>query len=201
VGHSAFRLLVNQKSVGPLATTVAITEAVRAAQNIAFDLHDVCIWTRCPRLAHRRHGLTSARCLLSGESGRRQCKTIGAPMSPEESSARAQQSQRYLYRSLCSNQQTSPGQRVTTDAEIDAWIRRSATTVHHPASTCAMGAGADKVLDPQLRVNGVDGLRVVDASAMPDLVSGHINACVLMMAEKASDIILGKPVLAAHQQN
>jgi choline dehydrogenase-like flavoprotein len=60
-----------------------------------------------------------------------------------------------------------------------------------------MGNGPDSVLDSQFRVNGAERLRVVDASAMPDLVSAHINACVLMMAEKASDLIRGKPPLAA----
>ena len=93
--------------------------------------------------------------------------------------------------------ETSPGPKVKTDAEIDAWIRKTAITAHHPASTCAMGVGPDAVLDPQMRVNGVERLRVVDASAMPDLVSAHINACVLMMAEKASDLIRGRPAAAA----
>ena len=93
-------------------------------------------------------------------------------------------------------EETSPGPNVKTDAEIDAWIRKTVITAHHPASTCAMGIGPDAVVDPQMRVNGVEGLRVVDASAMPDLVSAHINACVLMMAEKASDIIRGKAALA-----
>ena len=72
-----------------------------------------------------------------------------------------------------------------------------AATANHPASTCVMGTGPGAVVDPQFRVHGVEQLRVVDASAMPDLVSAHINACVLMMAENASDLIRGKPVLAA----
>jgi choline dehydrogenase-like flavoprotein len=88
--------------------------------------------------------------------------------------------------------ETAPGSDVKTDTDIDAWIRATAITAHHPCGTCAMGFGADSVLDPELRVRGVEGLRVVDASAMPDLVSAHINACVLMMAEKAADMIRGK---------
>jgi 4-pyridoxate dehydrogenase len=93
--------------------------------------------------------------------------------------------------------ETSPGPKVQTDAEIANWIRNVAATANHPAATCMMGTGPGSVVDPQFRVHGVERLRVVDASAMPDLVSAHINACVLMMAEKASDLIRGKPVLAA----
>ena len=85
--------------------------------------------------------------------------------------------------------ETSPGEAVKSDAEVDQWIRKVAITAHHPAGTCAMGIGPDSVLDPELRVRGMEALRVVDASAMPDLVSAHINACVLMMAEKAADMI------------
>jgi choline dehydrogenase-like flavoprotein len=96
-----------------------------------------------------------------------------------------------LYRGI----ETSPGPHINTDAEIDAHIRKTAITAHHPCGTCAMGIGPEAVLDPDLRVKGVEGLRVVDASAMPDIVSAHINACVLMMAEKASDIIRGRQPL------
>jgi choline dehydrogenase-like flavoprotein len=86
----------------------------------------------------------------------------------------------------------NPGERVESDAEIEAWLRNSVITAHHPCGTCAMGSTPDTVLDPELKVRGIEGLRVVDASAMPDLVSAHINACVLMMAEKASDLIRGR---------
>jgi choline dehydrogenase-like flavoprotein len=89
----------------------------------------------------------------------------------------------------------APGPDCRTDAEIDAFVRRTAITAHHPCATCAMGTGEGAVLDPALRVRGVEGLRAVDASAMPDLVSGNINACVLMIAEKAADLVLNKPPL------
>lgn len=93
-------------------------------------------------------------------------------------------------------EETAPGLAVKSDGDIDAWIRNVVNTVNHPACTCPMGSGPEAVLDPQLRVRGAERLRVVDASAMPDLVSAHINACVLMMAERAADLIRGRPVLA-----
>lgn len=85
--------------------------------------------------------------------------------------------------------EVSPGGKVSSDEEIDAYIRRTALTAHHPCGTCRMGNDGRAVLDPQMRVRGVEGLRVIDASAMPDLVSAHINACVLMMGEKGADLI------------
>ena len=83
----------------------------------------------------------------------------------------------------------APDPSLKTRDEIEAWMRKTAITAHHPAGTCAMGSGPGAVVDKQLRVRGVDHLRVVDASVMPDLVSAHINACVLMIAEKAADAI------------
>ena len=91
----------------------------------------------------------------------------------------------------------NPSDNIKTDAQIDDWLRATVITAHHPAGTCPMGATPDAVLDSEMRVRGIEGLRVVDASAMPDLVSAHINACVFMMAEKASDMIRGRTALPA----
>jgi 4-pyridoxate dehydrogenase len=84
----------------------------------------------------------------------------------------------------------SPRSQIQSDADIDAHIRKTLTTVAHPIGTCRMGTGREAVVDPELRVHGIDGLRVIDASVMPDLISAHINATVLMIAEKAADLIL-----------
>lgn len=90
-----------------------------------------------------------------------------------------------------------PGRKAVSDDDIDEHIRKTAITVHHPVGTCRMGAGGPMdVVDPNLRVFGVEGLRVVDGSVMPDLVGGNVNAAITMIAEKASDLILGRPVLA-----
>ena len=85
-----------------------------------------------------------------------------------------------------------PGAKVTTDDEIDAYLRSSSGTVSHPVSTCRMGTDENCVLDSDLRVRGIESLRVVDASAFPDLVSAHPNAAVFMLAEKAADLIRGR---------
>jgi choline dehydrogenase len=72
-----------------------------------------------------------------------------------------------------------------------AWIRRHAQTLYHPVGTCAMGAGDDAVVDPELRVRGVEALRVVDASVMPVVPRGNTNAPVIALAERAADLIRG----------
>ena len=82
-----------------------------------------------------------------------------------------------------------PGPKCESDDEIDAHIRNTCITVHHPAGTCRAGTDEDAVVDTELRVRGVAGLRVVDASVMPDLPCGNINAAVIMIAEKAADLI------------
>lgn len=91
-----------------------------------------------------------------------------------------------------------PGADVTSDEAIDAFVREKVESAYHPSCTCRMGAPADPlaVLDPQMRVIGVEGLRVVDSSAMPSITNANLNAPTIMMAEKAADHILGKPLLA-----
>ena len=85
-----------------------------------------------------------------------------------------------------------PGKKIKSDKDLKESVRNYVQTGHHPASTCAMGSSNNKmaVLDNQLKVRGIDNLRVVDASSFPDMISGNINASVIMLAEKASDMIL-----------
>lgn len=86
-----------------------------------------------------------------------------------------------------------PGVGIQTDAELDAFIREDASSAYHACGTARMGADGDEraVVDLQLRLRGIDGLRIVDASVIPAVPSANINACVFMIAEKAADFILG----------
>jgi len=88
-----------------------------------------------------------------------------------------------------------PGPNVVNDDEIDAWLRATVMSGAHQSCTCAMGTGEQAVVDHSLRVKGVTGLRVADASVMPNVIRGNTNAPVIMIAEKASDMILGRPPL------
>lgn len=90
-----------------------------------------------------------------------------------------------------------PGPGVQTDAQLLDYARNNGGTVFHPTSTCKMGIDPMAVVDPELRVHGMEGLRVVDASVMPAVISGNTNAGTIMIAEKASDMIRGKAALAA----
>ena len=90
------------------------------------------------------------------------------------------------------DEELSPGVQVQTDEEIDAHIRQSAETAYHPAGTCRMGTDPMAVTDGQGRVHGVRGLRVVDASLMPQITSGNLNAPTIMMAEKLADAVRGR---------
>lgn len=90
-----------------------------------------------------------------------------------------------------------PGTDVTSDEAIDAFVRSKVESAYHPCGTCRMGAADDAtaVVDPQLRVRGVEALRVVDSSVMPSVTTGNLNAPTIMLAEKAADHILGRPLL------
>jgi choline dehydrogenase-like flavoprotein len=86
--------------------------------------------------------------------------------------------------------EVDPGAKVSTDEQLLNYCRQRGSTIYHPTSTCRMGNDPLAVVDQRLRLRGIDGLRVVDASVMPDLVSGNTNAAIIMIAEKASDMIL-----------
>ena len=87
-------------------------------------------------------------------------------------------------------EEVKPGPAIGSDAELLEFARETGATIFHPSGTCRMGSDPGAVVDPQLRVKGAEALRVVDASIMPTLVSGNTNAGVVMIAEKASDMIL-----------
>jgi choline dehydrogenase len=87
-------------------------------------------------------------------------------------------------------EEVDPGAKVSTNEELLNYCRQRGSTIYHPTSTCRMGSDPLAVVDQRLRVRGIEGLRVVDGSIMPDLVSGNTNAAIIMIAEKASDMIL-----------
>ena len=91
----------------------------------------------------------------------------------------------------------TPAPAVKSSRDIEHWIRATASTDYHPSCSCRMGTDEQAVVDRELKVHGIDGLRVVDASVMPDIVSGNLNAPTQMIAARAADFILGKAPLAA----
>jgi len=96
-------------------------------------------------------------------------------------------------------EELAPGASIQSDAEIDAFVRDTVQSAYHPCGTCKMGTDAMAVIDPQNRVHGMDGLRVVDSSIMPAITTGNLNAPTIMIAEKAADAIRGHPPLAASE--
>ena len=92
-------------------------------------------------------------------------------------------------------EELAPGPAIETDADIDGFVRAKAESAYHPSCTCRMGMDEMAVVDGSGRVHEVEGLRVVDASIMPDVVSGNLNVPTIMMAEKLADAIRGRPEL------
>ena len=89
----------------------------------------------------------------------------------------------------------TPAPAITNGTELENWVRANASTDYHPCGTCRMGTDEQAVVDQKLRVHGVEGLRVVDASVMPDILSGNLNAPTQMIAERAADYLMGRPQL------
>jgi choline dehydrogenase len=86
--------------------------------------------------------------------------------------------------------EVAPGPQYESDEQILDFVRKTSTSVYHPTGTCKMGQAEDAVVDERLRVYGIEGLRVVDASIMPSTVRGNTNAPVMMIGERASDLII-----------
>ncbi|HAQ77661.1 MAG TPA: choline dehydrogenase, partial [Hyphomonas sp.] len=170
---------------------------------------------------HAKHqankdGYTVHACQLRPESRGTVCLASSDPFQhpaidpnylEAEEDRRAMREAVKMLRDLCSQNalrpftgaEMMPGESVKTDEDIDAFIRRTGETIYHPIGTVAMGAGDDAPVDGELRVRGVEGLRVVDASVIPTLIGGNTNAPTIMIAEKAADMILGKEPLAAEE--
>ena len=91
-------------------------------------------------------------------------------------------------------EEIQPGIDLSDDAAVDAWVRRNVETAYHPSCSCRMGARNDEraVVDPQCRVRGLEGVRIVDSSIFPTIPNGNLNAPTIMVAERAADLILGK---------
>jgi choline dehydrogenase len=90
-----------------------------------------------------------------------------------------------------------PGPAIQSDADLLAYARQRGGTVYHPTSTCTMGTGPMAVVDPGLRVHGIEGLRVADASVMPTVISGNTNAATIMIGEKLADLVRSGMRMAA----
>jgi choline dehydrogenase len=86
-------------------------------------------------------------------------------------------------------EEIAPGASLQSDAELLEWVRNNAETTYHPVGTCKMGPDAMAVVDHQLRVHGIEGLRVADASIMPTLTSGNTNAPSIMIGEKCAEMV------------
>lgn len=94
-------------------------------------------------------------------------------------------------------EEIAPGTNVRSNGEIDAWVRETMESTYHPCGSCRMGEDAMAVVDSDLKVRGIAGLRVIDSSVFPTEPNANLNAPTIMLAERASDIVRGKPMLAA----
>jgi choline dehydrogenase len=181
--------------------------------DIQLHLVNACMMDHA-RVKADRDGFTIHACQLRPESRGSVSLASGDPFAPpvidprylaEENDRRTMRDAVRIVREIVAQDalrdlrgpEMRPGADIRTDAEIDAWIRRTAETIYHPVGTVRMGVDAKAPVDEELRVRGVGSLRVIDASVMPTLIGGNTNAPTIMIAEKISDLIRGKPRLAA----
>ena len=207
-----------ERGAGPLTSNVAEAGAfARTSANLAepdIQLHAIpALLSEDPPFGLAEHGFSVGVCLLTPSSVGELYLTSPEPtakpliyhryLETEEDMSRMQAglelilqigSQPALSR-YCFEPEQLPAS--SSKEDMRAYVRRHAQTLYHPVGTCAMGTGEDAVVDPELRVRGVEGLRVVDASVMPTVPRGNTNAPTIALAEKAADMIRGREAPAA----
>jgi choline dehydrogenase len=206
------------KGTGPLTSNVAeVGGFVRSSDSIDhpdLQIHAIpAILSEDPPFGQGEHGISIGVCLLTPRSRGEVFLATPEPSAKphimhryfsDEDDMRRMEAGVALVMEIARQQAlepycSAPEQVPTSGAEADmrAFIRRHAQTLYHPVGTCAMGAEDDAVVDTELRVRGVEGLRVVDASVMPTVTRGNTNAPTIALAERASDLIRGRAPLAA----
>ena len=200
------------KGTGPLTSNVAeVGGFARSSEDLAapdLQIHAIpAILSEDPPFGQAEHGISIGVCLLTPDSRGEVFLATPEPSAKphimhryfaEEHDMRRMEAGVALVMEIARRQALAgycsrPEQTPTSGAEADmrAFIRRHAQTLYHPVGTCAMGAGDDAVVDLDLRVRGVEGLRVVDASVMPTVPRGNTNAPTIAVAERAADLIRG----------
>ncbi|HET9016063.1 MAG TPA: choline dehydrogenase [Thermomicrobiaceae bacterium] len=222
-GAEQFRHLARYLALkqGPLTSNVAEagafcrTDPAAASPDLQFHFGPTFFTTE-GRGGPREHGFSFGATLIRPRSAGRITLRTRDPLAPpaiqanylaDEADVRVLAAGVELARELADTRafdpyrgaEVSPGPEVRSRAGIEAFLRRAVETLYHPAGSCRMGSDELAVVDPTLRVRGVDGLRVVDASVMPEIVGGNTNAPTIMIAERAADLIRGRGAPAARR--
>jgi choline dehydrogenase len=192
-------------NIGEAGLFVHTEGRLDAAPDLQFHFGPV-LWWAPPGYVREGPGFTASVCVTNPESRGHLTLRSASPQDPVVIRMNYLQSEsdvqklvagikiiRQIFQSNAFDEfrgeEAAPGADVTSDEALQAYVRETCDTLYHPAGTCKMGTDTDSVVDPELRVHGVQGLRVVDASIMPTIATGNTNAPTIMIGEKAADLI------------